>query len=156
MGDKPWMYKTEPEVREFLLECIPDGYCFPLNPIWPVRDKGWYGVLQALRSNTAVAPSLSAWYPPDAKILEKIDQIHAVKPNGFVMLAAPPANEEQLEKTGARASKPDIALTASEKSANRGTSGRNVAKNKDRAFSAWCAEASALRLLSPQAHRVTS
>lgn len=42
---------SEPELREFLLERAKEGFTFPINPVWPVRDVGWYEVLQALRDN---------------------------------------------------------------------------------------------------------
>merc|ERR1711964_816657 len=48
--DIPWSYKTEEELRAFLLERVVDGYCFPLNPVWPVRDKGWYDIYKALKA----------------------------------------------------------------------------------------------------------
>merc|ERR1712183_658854 len=40
--NKPWAYKSEEALREWLLERIAEGYSFPLNPVWPVRDQGWY------------------------------------------------------------------------------------------------------------------
>lgn len=46
-----WKYLTEPDVRMFLIQRATEGYTFPLNPVWPIRDKGWYDVLQALRQN---------------------------------------------------------------------------------------------------------
>ena len=36
---------TESELRAFLLERAKEGYSFPVNPVWPVRDKGWLEVL---------------------------------------------------------------------------------------------------------------
>merc|ERR1711933_638249 len=38
---KPWDYKDAAELRSFLLDRIRDGYAFPLNPVWPLRDQGW-------------------------------------------------------------------------------------------------------------------
>ena len=41
--DPPWESRSEPELREFLLERVAEGYTFPVNPVWPVRDPGWFG-----------------------------------------------------------------------------------------------------------------
>jgi len=54
-----------------------------LNPIWPVRDPGWYTILQELRTSEAAQQSLAAWYPPGSMILEEIDELHAKYPHGF-------------------------------------------------------------------------
>merc|ERR1719424_1600722 len=43
----PWSYMAEHEVREFLLERAMEGFSFPLNPVWAVRDPGWYEVFEA-------------------------------------------------------------------------------------------------------------
>jgi CRP-like cAMP-binding protein len=96
--DKPWAYLTEPQVREFLLERIGDGFAFPVNPVWPVRDKGWYEVLIALRSSPSAAPILPSWFPPAQGILEIIDELHAWKPDGFVMLADASKGKKEEEK----------------------------------------------------------
>jgi CRP-like cAMP-binding protein len=114
--DKPWAYLTEPQLREFLLERITDGFAFPLNPVWPVRDKGWHEVLTALRSSPTAAPVIPSWFPPAHGILEIIDELHAWKPDGFVMLAdvnkgnaaeEPKKQEDNADKPppGARMSK---------------------------------------------------
>jgi len=83
-GETPWAYLTEPEVRIFLLERIKEGWVFPLNPIWPVRDPGWYEVLDALQVSVEAQDALNAWYPPEAGILEEIESIHKEYPGGFV------------------------------------------------------------------------
>merc|ERR1712039_133369 len=64
--DKPWGYYTEEKVREFLIERIKEGYSFPLNPVWPVRDKGWYEVFQALFDSEEAKPQLASWFPEEA------------------------------------------------------------------------------------------
>merc|ERR1712110_516064 len=71
------------ELREFLIQRVHDGFSFPLNPVWPVRDPGWYDVLSALRSSAASEEHLRAWYPSSANILQKIDEIHTEFPDGF-------------------------------------------------------------------------
>merc|ERR1719443_960380 len=48
--DKPWDYMTEPQLRKFLLDRAKKGhYSFPLNPVWSIRDIGWYEVFTAMR-----------------------------------------------------------------------------------------------------------
>lgn len=80
---KPWKYVSEPDTRKFLMERIGEGYSFPVNPAWPVRDPGWYEVLQALRTNPQAKESLNAWFPPGSGLLEAIDRIHEKYPSGF-------------------------------------------------------------------------
>merc|ERR1712039_1030606 len=71
--------------REFLMSRIAEGYSFPLNPVWPVRDKGWYEVYEALKANTAERSfTFDCWYPPGSGIHEKIEAIHDEMPSGFV------------------------------------------------------------------------
>lgn len=85
--DKPWSYKTEEQLRAFLLDRVREGFGFPLNPVWPVRDKGWYEVLEALRASTAEVKScLNSWFPPEVGILEKIEEMHAKHPDGFKVI----------------------------------------------------------------------
>ena len=77
----PWRTMTEPEMRKFLLDRTKDGYGFPINPVWPIRDEGWYDVLQALRQNPEAAANLKMWFPP--AIMEKIEAIHREHPGCF-------------------------------------------------------------------------
>merc|ERR1712039_290923 len=81
--DKPWDYKNEDKLRVFLQDRIQEGFTFPLNPVWPVRDRGWYDVLQALRNSGPAQASLRSWFPPEANLLDKIDRIHKDYPEGF-------------------------------------------------------------------------
>ena len=60
---KPWEYKDGRALQSFLLERIEEGFTFPLNPVWPVRDPGWYEVFTALRRREDVCKALHAWYP---------------------------------------------------------------------------------------------
>jgi len=76
-----WEYLSEPDLRKFLLERVAEGFAFPLNPAWPVRDKGWYDVWQALASSKAAAGPLNSWYSKGAR--QKIDLLHEKYPNGF-------------------------------------------------------------------------
>mmetsp|Transcript_21290 Transcript_21290/g.47014 ORF Transcript_21290/g.47014 Transcript_21290/m.47014 type:complete len:772 (-) Transcript_21290:99-2414(-) len=89
--DKPWSYKSEEKVRMFLMDRIAEGFCFPLNPVWPVRDQGWYSILEAIRKLHSEGP-VNAWYPPGTNILERIDELHRRFPAGFVMATGKPQN----------------------------------------------------------------
>lgn len=85
--DKPWSYvQGEQELRHFLIDRIAEGFSFPVNPAWCVRDPGWYEVLQALRASPSGKENLDCWMPPESKIQQKIDEIHEANPHGFVML----------------------------------------------------------------------
>ena len=77
---------TEPELRAFLLERAAEGFSFPLNPVWPVRDQGWLEVLHALQSHgDEQRRNLQSWFPPASGLLESIEAIHAEHPEGFCM-----------------------------------------------------------------------
>lgn len=54
---------------------------FPINPVWPVRDPGWYEVFQELCK--ADQANMKAWFPAESGILEQIEQLHAAHPNGY-------------------------------------------------------------------------
>ena len=82
-ADPPWRQLKEPDLRQFLLERAHEGFCFPINPVWPVRDPGWCDVLEALQQNEDGARNLKAWFPPESGVLERIEQIHATYPEGF-------------------------------------------------------------------------
>lgn len=81
--DKPWNYMSELELRSFLIDRANGGYCFPLNPVWAVRDPGWYDVLDALRTRPANQANLECWYPASCGILGRVDDIHARHREGF-------------------------------------------------------------------------
>jgi len=93
---KPWEYMEEDDLREFLLDRIQEGYSFPLNPVWVVRDEGWYDVYKALWANTEARIPLDAWYPPESGIAAKIEAIRRQFPDGFCKLqeCAPGRAEE--------------------------------------------------------------
>ena len=65
----PWKLHSEEQLRDFLIARIKEGFVFPLNPVWPVRDKGWYKVnelacarnrrLKSFRFSLAVVNSAS-------------------------------------------------------------------------------------------------
>lgn len=85
-ADPPWRSLLEPDLREFLLARAAEGFVFPLNPVWPVRDPGWFAVLEALEALASRDPqartTLDAWYP-DQQVVELIKAGHLAHPNGF-------------------------------------------------------------------------
>jgi len=85
-SNPPWQSFKEPALRQFLLERVKDGYSFPLNPVWSVRDPGWYEVLTALQANPEGSRNLKSWYPSESGVVEKIKSLHAAHPNGFQVL----------------------------------------------------------------------
>eukprot|EP00929_Paragymnodinium_shiwhaense_P079862 TRINITY_DN4162_c0_g1_i1.p1 TRINITY_DN4162_c0_g1~~TRINITY_DN4162_c0_g1_i1.p1 ORF type:complete len:941 (+),score=242.83 TRINITY_DN4162_c0_g1_i1:112-2934(+) len=82
-GGKPWDYMDEPQVRTFLLERAEEGYAFPLNPVWPVRDRGWSEVLESLLQSPACKAANDSWYGSDGKMLERINALQKAYPLGF-------------------------------------------------------------------------
>merc|ERR1712070_925864 len=83
-GSRPWTYMDEPQLRSFLLDRIKEGFSFPVNPARPVRDRGWYQILQALRSSRTADRGMVAWFPPGTGILETLDRLCSSYPEGFV------------------------------------------------------------------------
>eukprot|EP00434_Breviolum_minutum_P012957 symbB.v1.2.011423.t1/scaffold761.1/size164655/8 len=81
--DPPWKILKEPELRSFLKARAKEGYCFPLNPVWPIRDKGWYEVLDSLRKSPVELNqrSLGGWFTKQA--MDRIDEIHMEFPDCF-------------------------------------------------------------------------
>eukprot|EP00931_Biecheleriopsis_adriatica_P049431 TRINITY_DN28597_c0_g1_i1.p1 TRINITY_DN28597_c0_g1~~TRINITY_DN28597_c0_g1_i1.p1 ORF type:complete len:767 (+),score=166.02 TRINITY_DN28597_c0_g1_i1:31-2331(+) len=84
-SDPPWQSHSEPELREFLLARIDDGFTFPINPVWPVRDPGWAEVLQKLKKSPEGQRSLRSWFPPETGIVEMIEDICAKHPECFAV-----------------------------------------------------------------------
>jgi len=102
--EKPWDYKSEKQLREFLTERVAEGFTFPINPVWPVRDKGWFDVLQCLLNSSGGKNSMKAWFPPESGVLERITTLHAQHPNGFRQAAKeePKAQEDNNQKRATR------------------------------------------------------
>jgi len=73
-------------LREFLLERVHEGYVFPLNPVWPVRDKGWWEILQAMLKHEEAKKCLNSWLPPEIKYLEKAQDLHDKYKDGFMIV----------------------------------------------------------------------
>ena len=82
----PWKSFKEEALRHFLTERVKEGYGFPINPVWPVRDKGWYDVLNALQGNPEAASNLKSWFPPESGVLDKIKKMHSSSSEGFKVL----------------------------------------------------------------------
>jgi len=81
---KAWDYLDEDDLRAFLIERVQNGYSFPLNPVWLVRDLGWYEVMEALLASQESADVIPSWYPAASGLLEQIRAIHEECPEGFV------------------------------------------------------------------------
>ena len=77
-------YLSPSELRAFLIDRVHEGYSFPLNPTWILRDEGWYDVYDALTKSAECKASLDAWLPPESGLRERIEAIHAAYPRGFV------------------------------------------------------------------------
>eukprot|EP00927_Polykrikos_kofoidii_P009032 TRINITY_DN13751_c0_g2_i1.p1 TRINITY_DN13751_c0_g2~~TRINITY_DN13751_c0_g2_i1.p1 ORF type:complete len:742 (+),score=110.74 TRINITY_DN13751_c0_g2_i1:89-2314(+) len=85
--DVPWSYKNEKSVREFLLERVQDGYAFPLNPCWVVRDKGWIDVLRALKDKAESSRLLDSWFPAKLGLIDRVIRLQTALPDGFIQRA---------------------------------------------------------------------
>ncbi|CAK9077464.1 unnamed protein product, partial [Durusdinium trenchii] len=83
-GAQPWRYMKEPELREFLMDSISQGYSFPLNPKWIICDAGWREVFEKLRENEESRKHLACWFPPDSGLIETIDELCQKFPDGFI------------------------------------------------------------------------
>jgi len=80
---KQWEYMNEDEMRAWLLKRVAEGYSFPLNPVWPVRDPGWYDVFKALLEHEHTKEVVKAWFPQESGLIEKMGEIHREFPKGF-------------------------------------------------------------------------
>merc|ERR1740121_2047580 len=80
----PWAYYDEDQLRDFLHDRIAEGFSMPLNPVWIVRDLGWYDILKALRDNPETKENLLAWFPPGSGLMEKMEELHHTYPEGHV------------------------------------------------------------------------
>ena len=85
-SNPPWQSFKEADLRHFLLERVKEGFSFPINPVWPVRDPGWYEVLNAAMNSSEGAKSMKAWFPAESGVIEKIKSLHSSHPQGFKVL----------------------------------------------------------------------
>lgn len=76
LPEKPWTYLKEVELRAFLIDRVYDGFSFPVNPVWPLRDEGWFDVLEALLQSEEAQANLEAWFPAQSGILQRVVSIH--------------------------------------------------------------------------------
>eukprot|EP00929_Paragymnodinium_shiwhaense_P098622 TRINITY_DN600_c0_g3_i1.p1 TRINITY_DN600_c0_g3~~TRINITY_DN600_c0_g3_i1.p1 ORF type:complete len:836 (+),score=202.96 TRINITY_DN600_c0_g3_i1:169-2676(+) len=95
---KPWAYFTEEKLRAFLMERINDGYAFPVNAVWPVRDKGWFEVFEALKKSAEGKKVLPSWYLPQLRLEERIQTLHKQFPKCFTQQAEKTKDEEDSKK----------------------------------------------------------
>jgi len=106
-GKLPWQSAKEPELRQFLLDRAREGFSFPINPVWPARNPGWYEVLQALQKHPDTRENLERWYPAEAGVIQKIEKLHAAYPQGFVP-AAPGKSPTRKRDTANRPPPPPL------------------------------------------------
>ena len=92
----PWKYLDASALREFLIARCGDGFAFPLNLKWVLCDEGWFDVLLALRASEAAQGSLDAWFPPSSGLLDRVTEIRAAHPEGFVS-SGPTSSEAVLD-----------------------------------------------------------
>jgi len=80
---KPWNYLEEDDLQDFLMDRVREGFSFPLNPVWPVRDRGWFDVWQELWRQSETEGTCQSWYPAESRIQEKVEGIYFEFPDGF-------------------------------------------------------------------------
>lgn len=93
-GGKPWEYLSEAEMRKFLLDRCEEGYVFPVNPVWAVRDPGWLEVFHTLLKTEEAKRIAKAWYPHS--IMERVIKVSKEFPDGFHLLKE---SVEEMSKT---------------------------------------------------------
>eukprot|EP00927_Polykrikos_kofoidii_P023572 TRINITY_DN2166_c0_g1_i6.p1 TRINITY_DN2166_c0_g1~~TRINITY_DN2166_c0_g1_i6.p1 ORF type:complete len:1095 (-),score=187.03 TRINITY_DN2166_c0_g1_i6:123-3407(-) len=86
---RPWKYMTPQTLREFLLSRIREGFIFPLNPVWIVRDEGWADIFFAMISTDVGKKAYETWFPKTSGLIEIIREIRAEFPNGFCRTQEP-------------------------------------------------------------------
>jgi len=101
-GSVPWKAVKEPELRQFLIERGREGFSFPLNPVWAMRDPGWSDVLSTLQKGTEeVKKNLEMWMPDE--IVKKIERMHAKCPEGFKpCIPGQPPKKKEMGKAPAK------------------------------------------------------
>jgi len=114
-ANPPWKSMNESNLRDFLIDRVRDGYSFPINPVWPIRDVGWIKVYEALKGAPSASEAMKAWYPPDSGILPKIEQLHAAHPKGFQKGTAPTAPAKPDDGAGDNGGEKPPATDASAK-----------------------------------------
>jgi CRP-like cAMP-binding protein len=128
--DKAWEYMDEDVLREFLVARGKEGYAFPLNPVWLVRDIGWYEVFETLEANEETRRVAESWYPSALGIVDTVRSIHNDHPEGFsVCHNAPrkPGRRKTVHGDLSSCERVDLALEAVRKAATA-RKVRNAAK----------------------------
>jgi len=82
--DKAWEYLLEDELREFLIARAAEGYVFPLNPVWIVRDGDWWEVYEALAATPQGRSFLQHFFPKNLGVVERLQAIQDAHPEGFL------------------------------------------------------------------------
>jgi CRP-like cAMP-binding protein len=110
---KPWAYKDEKGMREFLMARLEDGYCFPMNPLWPVRDPGWWDVWEKNLTVTSTK-NLESWYSSKLGVRDKMNQIRETIPDGFIQSADMVQKEKPKKAEAEKPKKPDANVAKEE------------------------------------------
>lgn len=82
--DKAWEYLDEDDLRDWLMERVQEGFVFPMNPVWLVRDNGWFEIVEKLQQTEAGQKALAKYFPPTSGVLDRIIQITEEYPDGFL------------------------------------------------------------------------
>lgn len=79
-----WEYLAEDDLRDFLIQRANEGYVFPLNPVWLIRDVDWYEVYQALLEQPEGQTMLDHYFPVNSGLRERIQSVHERFPDCFL------------------------------------------------------------------------
>jgi len=83
---KAWEYLDEDELRDFLIDRAKEGYIFPLNPVWLIRDLDWWCVYEALISSDEGQSFINHYFKntEHSNVPERLQQLHDEYPDGFL------------------------------------------------------------------------
>merc|ERR1719199_1481731 len=65
------------------MERVPEGYSFPLNPAWALRDPAWLPVLRSLQNHRHSQECLDSWFPRESGVMDRMEEIVLKHPDGF-------------------------------------------------------------------------
>lgn len=120
---KPWQYVLPGDLQKFLIDRIEEGFRFPINPVWAVRDQGWYEVYEKLKVQTNGSDgdgTFRSWFPRNSGLQEKIEAMHQQFPQGF----------RQLEDAADEV--PFVSDVTADMAGTGGTSGPTILRNSIR------------------------
>ena len=80
-----WINVSHDELGAFLLARVKEGFAFPMNPKWVLCYKGWYQIFETMLQTSPAA--VDAWFPPSSGLRERLAEVAAKFPDGFVRLA---------------------------------------------------------------------